>query len=125
VSIVETYPSHTSPHQKTNRKGDKGEQSLTVHLILELTRLFTSPVHLSIEATNILLALVGLHDELGIHVLGHGLQLPLPLNLTQEVANPLMGVGMFLPEPHQVLEQLVSFLSNSLKLHIIQARPLG
>ena len=66
---------------------------------------------------DLFLALTDLHGELGEHALDQNLQVPLPLKLTLEEVNPLLGVGVLLAsqvtlcvEPLFGLEQTILHL---------------
>jgi hypothetical protein len=69
--------------------------------------------------------LTDLHGEPDRHILDLNLRLPLPLNLAQEVIDPLTGVIMLLTKPRCGSEQLVPLLPQPLGLRSVQARPLS
>ena len=75
---------------------NKGNRELTIHVRPKPTHLIALPGHLSLQAPDLLLALLDLHGEPGGHALGCNLQVPLPLGLLLEVADLLLSVGMLL-----------------------------
>ena len=54
------------------------------------------PGHLGLQASDLFLALTDLCSEPGGYALGHNLQVPLPLDLILEVADPMISVGALL-----------------------------
>jgi hypothetical protein len=84
------------PTIDSRKKDNKGNQRLTVHVRPELAHLFVLPDHLGIQAIDLFLALTNLHGKPGSHALGLNLQVPLPLKLTLEEIDPLLGVGALL-----------------------------
>ena len=52
--------------------------------------------HLHLQVLGLLLALANLHGEFGSHCLCHNLQILLPLELTLQEVDPLLGIVMLL-----------------------------
>ena len=80
----------------SREKDNKGNWGLTVHVRPKPTHLIAQPSHLSLQAPDLLLALIDLRGESGEHALGCNLQVPLPLKLILEVVYPLLSVSALL-----------------------------
>ena len=91
-----TYQPCQKAYLDSREKDNKGNRRLTVHVCLKPAHLIALPGHLSLQAPDLLLALPDLHGEPGGHTLGCNLQVPLPLGLLLEVADPLLSVGTLL-----------------------------
>jgi hypothetical protein len=53
----------------SRKKGKRGKQSLTVHLLAELAHLLALMGHLSLKTPDLFLELIDLHGEPSSHVL--------------------------------------------------------
>ena len=102
----------------SREKDNKGNQRLTINVRLKLAHLTKLLGHLGLHAPDLFVALTDLCGEPGGHALGHDLQVPLPLKLTLEEVDPLLGIGVLLMsqiklcvEPLYGLEQIVPLLS--------------
>ena len=87
------------PHRPTMklRPGSPGAGGVRAAALAALAKhLITLSGHLSLQTLDLLLALPDLHGEPGGHTLGCNLQVPLPLGLLLEVADPLLSVGTLL-----------------------------
>ena len=80
----------------SREKDNKGNRRLTIHVRPTPTHLIALMGHLSLQALDLFLVLIDLHGEPSGHALGYNLQVPLPLNLTLEVVDPLLSVGALL-----------------------------
>jgi hypothetical protein len=78
----------------SRKKGNKGNQSPTVHLLVELVHVLTLPRHLSLKALNLFLVLANIHGEPGRHTLDLDLQVPLDVKLALEEGGLLLGIYM-------------------------------
>ena len=101
----------------SREKDNKGNQRLTVHVRPKLTHLIAMPGHLSLQVPDLFLALIDLPGEPDRHTLSLNLQVLLPLKLTLEEVDPLLGIGALLSsqvmlhaEPLYGLEQIVLLL---------------
>ena len=74
------------------RRTTKEDHRLTVHVCLELVCLVTSPGHLGLQVSRLLLVLADLHGKSGGHCLCRGLHILLPLELALQEVDPLLGV---------------------------------
>jgi len=80
----------------SREKDNKGNRRLIVHVRSKLAHLITLPGHLGLQASDIFLVLIDHHGDPGGHALGRNLQVPLPLKLILEMADPLLSVGALL-----------------------------
>ena len=80
----------------SREKDNKGNRELTIHVRPKPAHLIALPGHLSLQAPDLLLALLDLHGEPGGHALGCNLQVPLPLKLILEVVDPLLSISALL-----------------------------
>ena len=66
--------------------------------------------------SDLFLVLTSHRGEPGGHALGHNLQVPLPLKLTLEEVDPLLGIGAFLASQVTVRAKLLYALEQIIQL---------
>ena len=101
----------------SREKDNKGNRRLTIHVRPMPTPLIASLEHLGLQVLDLFLALSDLRGKPGRHDFGHNLQVSLPLKLTLEEVDPLLGIGVLLAsqvtlcvEPLYGLEQIIPLL---------------
>ena len=89
----------------SGEKDNKGNRRLIVHVCLKPAHLIALPGHLSLQAPDLFLALTALRGKPGRHDFGHNLQVSLPLKLTLEEVDPLLGVDALLASQVTLCEE--------------------